>query len=439
MAPAMAPKAKRTAAEARALAEEEVAKMLQRARALTFRSQCNDIRQAMKSYPELAPSVISHLTSLGVDWTKVGCPQDAKKEMPLLAAAVGAAESGSDQGSMHDESTGSVKSRPEDYADESFMDAKNDALPGCYTEVRILSVRVMKAYLKMAEPVVFSDHAVRALAPMGKKVIPKQLMLEMWEFVFGQASDEAIAAAWHVPGAYAKHLSKLSESRGRLSRDLVLPPNWPRDGIYQLRAEGSTMYLESRLLKLEVPIPQKYLEEVDHATVHLQVNFSERSAIVADASGRLRRQASILMLEGQSLVNQGGSQSAGAVKEEPKTEPEMKKDPAAAEAVEPPLPSPDAEELTQAKSEAAQPPLPPALAALVSSTMANDTDGSQADGLQDKVKDEVKEEAKKNGTSEGLVVAAPKPKASSAKAKAPSAAKPKASSKPPAKRARVKG
>jgi len=169
------------------------------------------------------------------------------------------------------------------------------------------------------------------------------------------------------------------------------------------------------------------------------VNFSERSAIVADASGRLRRQASILMLEGQSLVNQGGSQSAGAVKEEPATEPEMKKDPAAAEAVEPPLPSPDAEELTQAKPDVAQPPLPPALAALVSSTMANDTDGSQADGLQDKLKDEVKEEAKKKGTSEGLVVAAPKPKASSAKAKAPSAAKPKASSKPPAKRARVKG
>ena len=92
----MAPKMRKSAAEARAQAEEEVAKMLARARDLQFRSQCNDIKMAMKSYPELSPSAIAHLTSLGVDWGRVGCPQGSlrKAELPLLAAEVGATSEG---------------------------------------------------------------------------------------------------------------------------------------------------------------------------------------------------------------------------------------------------------------------------------------------------------------------------------------------------------
>jgi hypothetical protein len=51
------------------------------------------------------------------------------------------------------------------------------------------------------------------------------------------------------------------------------------------------------------------LKNVDIATVHIQVNYSERSALVADASGALRRQASLMMLENQhaSLAGQGSA------------------------------------------------------------------------------------------------------------------------------------
>jgi hypothetical protein len=431
----MAPKTKKSPAEARAQAEEEVAKMLARARDLQFRSQCNDIKMAMKSYPELAPSVIAHLTSLGVDWGKVGCPQGSVKtaELPLLASVVGpVSEVGtSSAGSVHEDSTCSAKSHCGEIEDEAFTDASKDALPTCYTEVRILSVRVMKSYLKMAEPVVFSDHAVRALAPMGKKVVPKQTMLELWEFVFGQASDEAIAAAWHAPGAYAKHLAKLSGARGRLARDLVLPPTWPKDGIYQLRSEGGVLHLHSRLLNIEVPIPLKYLEEVDLATIHVQVNFSERSAIVADASGRLRRQASILMLEGQSMAAERRDEDKGAdqtVKEETIGEPEQVTTEAAEAAETSPSSAPEANERP---ADEPQPPLPPELAALVGSTEVKDAAGA---GQQADTQAIVKEEVATKRVGKVKSEARPK-KASGSKA----AAKQQAAKQPPAKRQRVKG
>ena len=428
----MAPKMRKSAAEARAQAEEEVAKMLARARDLQFRSQCNDIKMAMKSYPELSPSAIAHLTSLGVDWGRVGCPQGSlrKSELPLLAAVVGATSEGnqSSSGSVHDDSMGSAKSHCGEFEDEAFTDASKDALPSCYTEVRILSVRVMKSYLKMSEPVVFSDHAVRALAPMGKKVVAKQTMLELWEFVFGQASDEAIAAAWHAPGAYAKHLEKLNGARGRLARDMVLPPNWPKDGIYQLRSEGGKLHLQSRLLNIEVPIPLKYLEEVDLATVRVQVNFSERSAIVADASGRLRRQASILMLEGQSMAAESDDKDKTdkTVKEEPIGEPQLTT--RIAEAAESsPSSAPEADERP---ADEPQPPLPPELAALVGNTMVEDAAGASQKGGSQATE---KEDAAKKCVGRVKSEARPKKTCGSKPA-----AKQQAVKQPPAKRQRVK-
>ena len=317
----MDPKAKRTPREMRENADREAARHMQKAREVKFKSQVYDVSCALTHYPEFAPSVIQHLTSVGVDWDKAGCPQAAaaavKHEPGDLATPTKMAKPVDDMCSMTSpcrsslgvdgsDGTASLAAGAEDA--EVQMDMP-DPLPSCYTEVRLLSVKVMKHYLKRSEPAVFSDFAIRALQPMGKKTVPKSVMLEIWEYVYGMAPEEAIAAAWHVKGSFEKHLNSVNMARGRLSRDMVLPPNYADVGIYKLRRNEGEAFLSSRLFPMEVRVPDCLLMNVDIATVHIQVNYSERSALVADASGALRRQASLMMLENQrtSPAEQGSA------------------------------------------------------------------------------------------------------------------------------------
>lgn len=262
----------------------------------------------MRSYPEYAPSVVKHLSSRGVDWDRVGCPHNrAKSEVPEHSSSPNNGMAKPVEHSTSEGSPSKAASMAEGpVEDDSVVSDRPDTLPSCYTEVRLLSAKVMKYYLKVAEPAVFSDHAIKAMAPMGRKAVRKEALLELFEFVFGLASDEAIAAAWHLPGAFAKHLGQVNERRTCLVRDLVLPPDWSQVGIYSLRRDGPNVFMSSKLLGHTMEIPKSYLSGVDLATIHVQVNYSERSAIVADASGVLRHKALILMLGGSRVASQIG-------------------------------------------------------------------------------------------------------------------------------------
>ena len=141
----------------------------------------------------------------------------------------------------------------------------------------MLSNVVMKHLLRASEPHIFSDQGINGLAAPGKKVISKQALLEIWELVYGMGVDESLAPGWHYPGTFQSHLADVNERRGRLARDLVLPPDWSKAGIYTLRREGDdAIVLGSRVQRLEVKVPAKYLENIDIGTVHLQVNVSEK-------------------------------------------------------------------------------------------------------------------------------------------------------------------
>ena len=64
----MSPKRRRTACEVREEAKIEAARLQRRCRTVLHRSQCLDIAEALRQYPELTPNVYEHLTALGVDW-----------------------------------------------------------------------------------------------------------------------------------------------------------------------------------------------------------------------------------------------------------------------------------------------------------------------------------------------------------------------------------
>jgi len=211
----MSPKAKKTLAQLR---EEDAAasrRLQLAARTIKYKSQVRDIHAALKRYPEYAPNVIENLTGLGVNWEELGIRHDASEakeeiDTPFAAAVPGLAEAevrSADAGSSATtlELNGESEASPNQYG-------RCDPLPSCYTTVGLLSVVVMRHYLRCVEKVTFSEHSIKALALPGKKTIAKSTIQELWEFVFGLGPEESIAPTWHTPGSFELHLCALNES-----------------------------------------------------------------------------------------------------------------------------------------------------------------------------------------------------------------------------------
>ena len=144
----MAPKAKRTPREMRIAADLEAARLMQKAREVKLKSQVHDVSRALTHYPEFAPSVIQHLTTIGVDWALAGCPQAAaaavKLELGDQSTPSKMALPVDDTYSMTSPARSSLGVDDSDAttsfaaltADDAVGIDMPDPLPSCYTEVR---------------------------------------------------------------------------------------------------------------------------------------------------------------------------------------------------------------------------------------------------------------------------------------------------------------
>jgi len=198
-------------AELRHEADKESERLRKKTKELRYKTHLTEITMALRQFPEHAVSVRDHLSNLGVDFDSLENNVEVVSEH--LAQAV--------QPPVDD----GAKSEATDVSGaSSAYDANGaercDPLPTCYNEVGLLSVVCMKFYLKLVEPAVFSDHAVKALAPPAKKAIPKKLLQDIWEYIFGEAPTDGIAPSMHKRNAYGEHLKALNISRGRLARDI---------------------------------------------------------------------------------------------------------------------------------------------------------------------------------------------------------------------------
>ena len=134
------------------------------------------------------------------------------------------------------------------------------------------------------------EHSLRR----GKQKIQKPVCHQIFEYVFGLSPDEAITAQWHAPGVFQGHLNSHNVARGRLGRDLELPPDWSRQGVYTLRRDEGLIFVHSKLASGEKELSQHVLASIDVGAVHARSNYSEKSAIIVDSSGILRVQAILL-------------------------------------------------------------------------------------------------------------------------------------------------
>ena len=310
----MSPK-KMSAAAAMAAADAKAAKHLARAREEQHRASVYLVSCVLKNRAELAASVINHLKTMGVDVDAVA--QEDVAQSPFTPTRFAQPVSSGDSESR---SLDSAKARVEDselVADDLAKSwNQGSVLSTCYVEVSILSVKLMKAMLKVSEPIAASDHAIRALAPPGKKMIPKSVMLEVFEYVYGLARDESILAVLHAPGAFQKYLDILNVRRGRLFRDLQLPPDWASRGVYSTIPIEEKVMVKCRIVEGQRELLGDLMRGVDIQTVHVQMNWSAKSALICDGSGALRAQAILLFPEVASSTAVAMDEVLGQVKQE---------------------------------------------------------------------------------------------------------------------------
>jgi hypothetical protein len=96
----------------------------------------------------------------------------------------------------------------------------------------------LRQWLETVEPAVFSAANLKAVVKRGQRDQSRQVITEIIEFttgldpstnLFGRSMDEA------GMNKFVSELVQTYKDMGRRGRDIMLPPDWARDGVYSLR------------------------------------------------------------------------------------------------------------------------------------------------------------------------------------------------------------
>ena len=102
------------------------------------------------------------------------------------------------------------------------------------------SVEYLRRILTRCEPIAFSEHALRALVPKGKRQTPKSDLLKLIEFVTKVPGEQMVRSDPTGLENFVELAVMQSNSLGRRSRELQLPPNYPRHGVYGMEIISGT-------------------------------------------------------------------------------------------------------------------------------------------------------------------------------------------------------
>lgn len=162
----------------------------------------------------------------------------------------------------------------EDQEDKDIINPKSDY------NFNQFSVSKLKELLEDIEPVALNRFSTKALIKRGKRAESRDALLEIFELCTNCSPLAApLTNRYSTLGAALK---MRYEQLGCRARSLKLPPDWLKDGIYELLRLEQKMYVRHRFMDDNVavqPIPQWFLKLiVDVATLYLVDNFSEERA-----------------------------------------------------------------------------------------------------------------------------------------------------------------
>lgn len=270
---------------------EEARRLQQRSLIMTRKGQIAWVLKVLKEHQEFVPSVIAHLKNCGVQRPAPG--SDAKEEVDTapsepasgtgMARPVGEASSGVEQASIDGSAPADASTNGEQSEDPSNDNSSMCYIPRKYASWEEVPGDYLIEILSSLEKASLSKAALRALVPKGKKALRREPLLEILEFATGQDRATPIRPGMRKMSEAIATFATMSEDRGRLARDIIMPVDWTQSGLNTISVvtEGQRgISLTSLLHQGNVFIP------VDDAGIvledfQLEFNFSDtRAAIV---------------------------------------------------------------------------------------------------------------------------------------------------------------
>lgn len=158
--------------------------------------------------------------------------------------------------------------------------------PGYYT-IKSWSSSKIQEYLSFTEEISLSNHAMRGLLQKGQRVPTKSKLEEIGEFVWGLDNDWSATGVLRQESALKQFLKLESEKRGRRGRDLRLPADWGKDGIYSTSIVQDlkgrvALVVKHKFIGEEAVFPAEAWTGSAPSEIYVKNNHSEQRAQLAD-------------------------------------------------------------------------------------------------------------------------------------------------------------
>lgn len=280
--PVMAPKTKETALQ-------RARRMEQKALALAVHGKAQMVTAALKKYPKVVENVFDlckrEVSKLGGDIEDLDREQTENARAPLAIANVPA----------NTDPDGSVGSMAPDFASGPAGMSESPPAEDTHKRVDQLSSAEICSMLGSVEEIVFSKHALKALLVGNQRVVTKEPLLQLWEFVFAMNRGTRINTASAYRSSLLGQLREANDSNGRRASTLRLPPNWKEQGVYALlHTAPPVVKVLQRFTGATRVVPEGHLVGINCTKLYIANNFSDDSAYLAVEDGILNLPLNIL-------------------------------------------------------------------------------------------------------------------------------------------------
>ena len=233
----------------------KAARLQRKAVQLKNKASMEKVKALLQNRPELVQATLTHLEN-PMDETSQGMAKTPVKAGP------------SPQGSPSQGSLG---------GHEEGSSPLSEDVPVRYTSIEELSVKHLKQILFKCEPIAIGPFAIRALAKRGAREVAKQNPTQLIEYVTGVEPSVTINGGERKFTNLIQRLVDPSSERGNLGRPLQLPPDWARQGFYEI-TDVNPLTVKNKA-GLEVQVADEFLpDDIEKKALYVSTNWSEKRA-----------------------------------------------------------------------------------------------------------------------------------------------------------------
>ena len=143
-----------------------------------------------------------------------------------------------------------------------------------------LPVKDLKFLCSGLEKVSMSPFALKGLTQRGQRECSQRALCESIEFATGIDPRQGLDhRAWQSMEDLLAFLQELNEERGRRARDLVMPPQWPKNGTYKVESRNGLIVVVNKFTGAVFLLPAA-MQGFSESDYSLEANFFEARAQV---------------------------------------------------------------------------------------------------------------------------------------------------------------